>query len=57
MQYAFSVGQLVRVKKRVGGISKIVRVLSIADDGTVLYLIRNAQEAESIVRHHEIERA
>jgi hypothetical protein len=57
MQYAFSVGQLVRVTKRVGGISKIVRVLSIADDGTVLYLIRNAQEAESIVRHHEIEKA
>jgi hypothetical protein len=53
----FAVGQFVRVKERAGGICEIVRILPVLDHGVALYLVRNEQGAEIIVRHHEIGRA
>jgi hypothetical protein len=57
VQHVFSVGQFVRAKKRAGGICEIVRILPVLDHGVVLYLVRDEQGAEIIVRHHEIGKA
>jgi hypothetical protein len=57
VQHVFSVGQFVRAKGRAGGICEIVRILPLLDHGAALYLVRNEQGAEIIVRHHEIEKA
>ena len=57
MQHVFSVGQFVRAKGRAGGICEIVRILPLLDHGVALYLVRNEQGAEIIVRHHEIGKA
>jgi hypothetical protein len=57
VQHVFSVGQFVRAKGRAGGICQIIRILPLLDHGVALYLVRNEQGAEIIVRHHEIGKA
>ncbi len=57
VHHVFSVGQLVRTKERAGGIGEIVRILPVLDHGVALYVVRNEQGAEIIVRHHEIGKA
>jgi hypothetical protein len=57
MQFAYIVGQLVRLRKPDSGIYEIVRVLPVADEGTALYVIRSKRGAESIAKQHEIKRA
>ena len=57
MQLSFSIGQLVRIRRPVGGIYEVVRVLAASDNGTILYVIRSRRGTESIARQDEIERA
>ena len=57
MQSAFTVGQLVRVRKTTGRVCEIVRILPVTEGGRHLYLIRSEQGAELIVTHHELRRA
>ena len=57
MQSAFTVGQLVRVRKMAGRPCEVVRILPVTEGGRHLYLIRSEQGAELIVTHHELRRA
>jgi hypothetical protein len=57
MQSAFTVGQLVRVRKMAGRLCEVVRILPVTEGGRHLYLIRSEQGAELIVTHHELRRA
>jgi hypothetical protein len=57
MQSSFSVGQFVRLRKVMGRIYEIIRILPLEDDGTTLYVIRSTHGAEAVARHSEIERA
>jgi hypothetical protein len=57
MQSAFTVGQLVRVRKMAGCLCEVVRILPDMEQGRHLYLIRSEQGAELIVTHHELRRA
>ncbi len=57
MQSAFTIGQLVRVRKTTGRVCEVVRFLPVMEEGRLLYLIRSEQGAELIVSHHELRRA
>ena len=57
VQHVFPIGQFVRMKGRTGGLCEVVRILPVLDHGVALYIIRNEQGAEVIVRHHEIGKA
>jgi len=57
MQSAFTIGQLVRVRKMGGRLCEVVRILPVTDEGRHLYLVRSEQGAELIVPHHELRRA
>jgi hypothetical protein len=54
MRSAFSIGELVRVRKNSAGICEITRILPVTEDGAHFYVIRNQQGSEIVVRQHEI---
>jgi hypothetical protein len=56
MQSVFSIGQLIRIRRMTRRICEVVRVLPVAEDGMLLYVIRSEQGAELIARQYELGR-
>ena len=54
MRCFFSPGEFVRVCRSTHYIYEVVLVLPIVDNGSALYVISNNQEAEMIVKHHQL---
>jgi hypothetical protein len=57
MRCFFAPGEFVRVRRSTRCIYEVVRILPILDHGTVLYVISNKQNAEMIVKQHQLMRA